>query len=445
MNSEPPPLKQPGWFQRHGCLVVLVFIVTGLVALVLLTAYMVTGTAVPFRTVAQMIEDAFPGVKIKGVSGSIKTGPTVESITWGEDPANRSEIAGLRIKYNGYREIRDKKQLVLTDVGVTKARIDLADFEEFMKEVHAESEKTASSKSSRRSSKSSSSSSSSSPLTEFGLQSFEIKQMLIEDVLITNRKTGLRLSIPKVLWTGFKATPSTIESGDLLVESDRLTMRTTPGQKIPLEGNAATPKRTLAGTVQPLMHPAVLKSISFMVEYAFLPEQKEPWYQLRTADDKVQVEATAGGGHALHVSHLDLGAFLDAAKLYGKDAADFPSDLVLEATQSSEDHVTQIVSGSFRLGATTFQIQPGKLPTGEEEGEPELVATARTGAGEIRWTLPLADWPGQYRPVVTSSPEIPLREILAQIFTGKKYADLTVEEKQSVDARLPAYTPKLPE
>jgi hypothetical protein len=94
---------------------------------------------------------------------------------------------------------------------------------------------------------------------------------------------------------------------------------------------------------------------------------------------------------------------------------------------------------------TTFQIQPGKLPTADDEEEPELTAIAGAGAEEIRWTLPLLDWPEQYRPTVTSATERPLNEILAQIFTGKNYADLTPEEKQSVDQRLPAYTPKLPE
>ena len=444
MNSQPPPLKEPGplSFQRNGCLIVLVLVVAGLVAVVLLTWHMVMGTAMPFQQMAKVIEDAFPGVKINGISGSISTGPSVESITWGDDPAHRSEITGLRIKYSGYRDFLQNKRLILTDVGVRKAHIDLADFEELREEVRAASGKSSSP--SRRSSKSSSSTSSSSPFTDLGLESFEIKQLLIENVLVTNRNSDFRLSIPKVLWTGFKATRTDLDGGVLTVESDRLSVTTLPAQVLPLEGEAAVSKRTLTGTIQALTHPAIRQPIHFNLEYAFLTEKQRLWFRLQAADGKVQAMTTGGGGHTLRLNHLDAGTLLDAAKLYGKDAADFPADLVLEAAELPDDGTMQIASGSFRLGVTTFEIQPRQIAR-DDETETELIAVARTGAEELRWTLPLQDWPEEYRPALSSVPELPLNEILARIFAGKKYADLTPEEKQTIDARLPAYSPKEPQ
>ena len=442
MNSQPPPLKEPGplSFQRNGCLIVLVLVVAGLVAVVLLTWHMVMGTAMPFQQMAKVIEDAFPGMKIRGISGSISTGPSVESITWGDDPAHRSEITGLRIKYSGYRDFLQNKRLILTDVGVRKAHIDLADFEEVRDEVRAASGNSSSP--SRRSSKSSSTSSSS-PLADLGLESFEIKQLLIENVLITNRNSDFRLSIPKVLWTGFKATRTDLDGGVLTVESDRLSVTTLPAQVLPLEGEAAVSKRTLTGTIQPLTHPAIQQPILFNLEYAYLTKKQRLWFRLQAADGKVQAMTTDDGGHTLRLNHLDAGTFLDAAKLYGKDAADFPADLVLEAAELPDDGTVQIASGSFRLGVATFQIQPGKIDK-DNDDDSEIVAVARVGADEIRWHLPLSNWPEEYRPNFSSDPELPPNEILARILAGKQYADLTPEEKQAVDVRVPAYFPKPP-
>lgn len=450
MPYEPPPLKQPGplSFQRYGCLVLLALIATGLVVLGFLTWHMLTGTAMPFRQVARIIEQSFPGVKITGISGNISTGPSVESITWGNDAEHRSEIAGLRIKYNGYRDVRDKKRLILTDVGVRKAHIDLADFEDFMNEVKASSNRNTSSSSNNRQSKpssSSSSGSSQSPLTEFGLDSFEITQLLIEDVLITNRNSDFRLSIPKVTWTGFKATKTDLDGGELSVQSDRLTVATLPSQKLPLEGEATVSKRTLTGTVQPLMHPSIRQALNFNIEYAYVTDKQRLWFQIQAADGKLQAASTDDGGRTLKANHLDPGAFLDAAKLYGKNAADFPSDIVLEATEAPDDATVQIASGSFHLGVATFEIQAATIDKDDEDEPPELVATARIGSDEIRWHLPLDNFPEEYHPTLSSNPGLPPQEILARIFTGKQYADLTPEEKQAIDARVPVYFPKPPQ
>src|SRR5688572_14810303 len=130
MDTQPALQKEPGWIRRHGCLLVLVFLVTGLVAAVLLTWFIVTKTAVPFQAAVKVVEDAYPNVKVKGIGGNITAGPTVESITFGEDPAQRSEVGGLKIKYNSVEDIREHKRFILTEVGVSKARIDLADFPE---------------------------------------------------------------------------------------------------------------------------------------------------------------------------------------------------------------------------------------------------------------------------------------------------------------------------
>jgi hypothetical protein len=148
---------------------------------------------------------------------------------------------------------------------------------------------------------------------------------------------------------------------------------------------------------------------------------------------------TAEGGQALHVRHLDVGAYLDARKLYGEEAADFPSDLMLEGVVAPEGGPLKIVSGSFRLGVQTFKIEPREVDA-NAANKAMLEAVLRTEASEIRWSLPLEDWPVVCRPVFSSKPELPLQEILARVFVGKSYAELDAEEKRAVDRRMPVYS-----
>ncbi len=432
MDSEPPPLHQPGplSLRRYGCLVILIVLVVLAILALLLIRHVFVGTAVPFRIVANLVQKANPNIKIEGISGDLSTGPSVKSITWGDDPANRSEILDLRVKYNGWASAKATKRLVIEDVGVKKAHIDLADFGPVTR--------TTTTSSSPGSRPYSSSRSSSSPVTDLGMDSIEVKQVLIEDVLITNRHSQFRLSIPKMSWTGFKLTKDTVEPGELVVESDRLTLHTVPGRTVPIGPETVTFQKTLNGTVQPLLHPAILQAINFTLDYSFVPEVKAPAFHFSTAEGKVEIDTNADGSRSLHVRNLNPAEFFDARKLYGKEAADFPSDLVIEATAASEDGPLTIVSGSFRLGVTTFQIEPGEIAEADS-GKAALHAVWRTGAGEIRWTLPLKDWPVECRPVFSSQPELEPREILARVFAGKKYEELSVEEKQAVDARIPVY------
>jgi hypothetical protein len=434
MDSNPPPLHQPGplSLRRYGCLVILVLLIVLVIVALLLIRHVFVGTAVPFRILANLVQKANPNIKIEGISGDLSNGPSVKSITWGDDPANRSEILDLRVKYNGWANAKATKRIVIEDVGVKKAHIDLADFGPITRTT------TTTSSSSSGRGPYSSSSSSSSPATDLGMDSIEVKQVLIEDVLITNRHSQFRLSIPKVSWTGFKLTKDTVEPGELVVESDRLTLHTVPGRTVPVGKESVTYQKTLNGTVQPLLHPAILQPINFTLDYSFVPEVKAPAFHFSTAEGKVEIDTNADGSRSLHVRHLNPGEFFDARKLYGKEAADFPSDLVFEATVAQEDGLLTIVSGNFRLGVTTFQIEPGEIAAADS-GKAALRAVSRTGAGEIRWTLPLKDWPVECRPVFSSEPELEPKEILARVFAGKKYEELSVEEKQAVDARIPVY------
>jgi hypothetical protein len=432
MNPAPPPLphsKPPGPFslQRYGCLVILVVVVALIVLAVFALRYAIFETAVPFRTVAALIEKGSPNMKISGVGGDLATGPSVASITWGVDPAHRSEILDLRVKYNGLADARKNRRVVIEDVGVRKAHIDLTDMEGFV---------TASRSGSRpvREPRDSKEGSGFPP----DLDSIEVRRVLIEDVLFTNRKSGFRLSIPKVAWTGFKATPQGVEAGELHVESDRLSLHTGPGRTHALGSESVTFEKSLNGVLQPLLHPAIRQPLAFSVDFTFIPEVRAPAFHFSGLDNRVELATTADGGHGLKVRHLDLPTLLDAKKLYGADAAEFPSDLVLEAVTEPEEGPLRVLGGSFRLGVATFQIVPSEIPRNDQENA-ALQAVLPIDGGEIRWSLPLREFPIHFRPRLTATPELPPTEILARVFTGRSYSKLDADEKRSSDARVPAY------
>ncbi|HEY3898439.1 MAG TPA: hypothetical protein VGM54_07490 [Chthoniobacter sp.] len=424
MNPTTPPAPR----QRHGCLIVLALFTALFIVAVLVVYHLVMRTPMPYRIIASAIEKANPAVKITGITGNLSSGIGIESIAWGDDPQKRSEILGLQIKFAATADRSGKYRLVVHDVGVRKAHVDLADF-------------------GPASGSSSSTSSSPSPTNpQTMLESLDVERVSIEDVLITDRASSFRLSIPKIEWTGFKWTPTSLEPGTLLVESDRLTIHTIPGRTVSLNGRKVTFQKSFTGTALPALHPAVKQAIPFIADVGYPAQGQIRGCHVEIADGKLEWETTEDGGGSLHVRKLDLPSYIDARKLFGEKAADLPSDLVLSAVATSgftDGHGTiNITGGNFRLGAATFQIEP------EEFGAPEqssatLRAVFTSDAGKIEWSLPLANLGHEFQPRF-SSPSLSPEEILAHVFFAKAAQDLSPEEKKEVDSKRSIYFP-LPE
>jgi hypothetical protein len=161
------------------------------------------------------------------------------------------------------------------------------------------------------------------------------------------------------------------------------------------------------------------------------------------ADGKVEWETTEDGGGSLHVRQLDLPTFLDARKLYGENAADLPSSLVLSAVATSgftDGHGTiNITGGSFRLGAATFQIEPVEFDAADQSNV-TLRATFTSDAGKIEWSLPLTNLSHEFHPHVRGT-GLSQEEILARVFFGKPAQELTAEEKKEIESKRSIYFP----
>jgi len=422
MNPTPPPVPKQG----HGCLIFLAVLVALVIVAALVVYHVVARTAFPYRFLASKIEKANPNLKISGITGSLNSGLGIEAITWGDDPQNRSEILDLQIKYTFSGDPGGKARVVVHEVGVRKVHFDLADFGPGTDSTTTTTSPMATGGSSQAL-----------------LSGLEIERVSIEDVLITDHATNLRLSIPKIEWTGFKWTPTSFEPGTLVVESDRLTLHTSAGRTIPVDGLDVTFQKNLTGTVLPALHPAIKQPIPFVADASYRAQGQVRASHGVVAEGKLEWNTTDDGGGSLHVRQLDLPSFIDARKLFGEQAADLPGDLVMSAVATSgftDGHGTMnITGGSFRLGVATFQIEPVEFAAAEQSGT-TLQAVCSTDAGKIVWALPLASLGKEFHPRLRST-GMPPEEILARVFAGKPYADLNDQEKKKIDARRAVYFP----
>lgn len=463
-NTSPESYPQPSFLRRHGCLTFLAVVVLLLVAGVLFARYMIFSTPLPYRIVAALIEKANPNVHISGLTGDIQKGLNVGSITWGQMPGSPSEIRDLRIRYNGYGEAGKTHRIVLNEVAVSRAHIDLADLPTTNSttttttttsggtattttvEGGATSTTTVSSSSSSGTSTTMTSrtrAGSAGPTLPAGVESFEIERVSIEDVLITNRNSPFRLSIPKIAWTGFKVTPTSFEPGLLTVESDRLTLRTEAGRKVSLEDTDVTFQKLLKGVAQPALHPAIKQPIAFAADLTFLPQGDVRPFHILLDDGRLEISGTADGAGSVRARQVDLASYIDPKKVFGDQAADLPSEVVVSAVATAGfadgSGSMKIAGGSFRLGVAKFQIQPLEF-TKADQNAAVLKAVLKTDAGEIVWELPLANFGDDYRPRLTS-PGMPPEEAVSRVFTGRSYQQLSPEERKAVDERVEVYIP----
>lgn len=467
MSSNPSPesYDQPSFLRRYGCLIILVAFVLLIVGGFLTVRYMVVSTPMPYRVLAKMIEQANPNVRIEGISGDLQTGVSVSSITWGTVPGSPSEILDLRIRYNGYGEASRTHRLVIHEAGVRRAHIDLADLPSADAAVTQTTTVTSDSTTSTTTTTGSTTTTTttSSPegpstttttTTSFtmptlpgaplpnGLQGFEIERVSIEDVLITNRNSpDFRVSIPKVEWTGFKATPTSLDPGALTVESDRLVLHTEPGRTVQVDGKSIAFQKLLKGTAQPALHPAIKQPISFTADLSFQPQGDAGPFHFVFADGNLEINGTADGGGSIHARQVDLASFIEPKKIFGGQAADLPSELVLNAVAApgftNGNGTMKIEGGSFRLGVATFQIEPLEF-TKAGQSSAVLQAVFKTDAGNILWQLPLAHFGDEYHPLLMS-PGMTATEILSRVFVGRPYEQLSADEKKAIDARVPVY------
>jgi hypothetical protein len=326
--------------------------------------------------------------------------------------------------------MRKSRQLIFSDVGVSRAHLDVSD-------IHWQSTNTTTSPTVSRPNQAN-------PALPANLSAFRIDRVSFEDVLITNRHTGFHLEIPKIEWTGFKVTDDAVEPGNITVQSDRLDIRTRPGRTVPIAGKPFPFQKTLEISAKPQLHPALRQPLACLVDFSLPPRGEMMSWHIAAADGAIEASGSGGSGQ-ISVRDFDAARLLDSAALFGRAAPDLPTDLTFKLTTTSDPAAWRLAGGQFRLGTAQFEIHPCVSP--RQLAIPAVIrAVAHVGPEEISWLLPVpaADEFPPFQPRFSANPEIPLPAVLALVFFGKPYAELSAAERAAIDAKVPAYTPPVP-
>jgi hypothetical protein len=378
-----------------GCLLNLVIAFVVLVLALAGGGYIaVMHTALPFKVVASLIESGSTNVnlRITGISGSISSGFGVKSIRW-----TGGTIGDVRVKYSGFRDLVSKKELILREVHVGQAHLDITDWKSSPASTNATPSSTSS---------------------ESPLKLFQIDRLTIQDVALTNRLTGFSLAMPALEWTGFKAVKGHVEFGQLKVDSDRLKIATKPAR-------SAEFQKLIEGTLLPKLHPLIRRPISFIADVGYAGSNVI--CRVSAFDGKLDFEIKPDQTSVLRCKGLDLADYFDAP---------LPQDLTAEL--SLENGSVKVRGGTFKLGVRTFEIQ---LQDASETNI--VVAVSRTSGEEIRYELVSSDQPSRIQPRLTAKPPLNPQDTLAKVFYGKLYSELTMGEQADVTRKLLSFTSEL--
>jgi hypothetical protein len=370
-----------------GCLLNLLIAVVVLVLALVGGGYIaVMHTALPFKAVASLLESGSTNVnlRITGISGSISSGFGVKSIRW-----TGGTIGDVRVKYSGFRDLVSKKELILREVHVGQAHLDITDW----KSSPAATNTTPTSTSS-----------------ESPLKLFQIDRLTIQDVALTNRLTGFSLAMPALEWTGFKAAKGHVEFGQLKVDSDRLKIATKPAR-------SAEFQKLIEGTLLPKLHPMIRRPVNFIADVGYAGSNVI--CRVSGFDGKLNFEIKPDQTSVLRCQGLDLADYFDAP---------LPQDLTTEL--SLEKGSVKVRSGTFKLGVCTFVF-----PAQNISGTNLVFAVSRAAGKEIRYELVASDEPSRLQQRLTARPPLSPQDTLAMIFHGQPYAELPPAAQKDVDQK----------
>jgi hypothetical protein len=370
--------------------------------------------------------------KVQGISGTISTGFKIQSIKWGAETNDAGEIGDVRVKYNNFWELLGGRRIVFREVSVGKAHLDVTGLEQLFSESNSVAIKRQNRANANPVWANRTSQRSSTPKPDL----VQIDRIAIEDVFITNRVTGLGLTIPSLQWTGFKSANGKVELGQLEIDSDRLKVTTKEGRTVDVDGRQLPFQKLLEGTVLPAMHKSIRRPISFTVDVA--SDHGKLSYRVMAFDGGLDLYRAPGQDGFLRCKQLDLTSYIDAA---------VPRQLTCSAVWPAEDDSNKsrlkLGAGSFKLGVKTFDIQPVEIErTDDTEGSSQtnrLTALSRSGNEEFTYELLVGDrfWNLQQR--LSVRPLQSPQETLAKVFVGKPYAQLDAAQREEIDRKLPAF------
>jgi hypothetical protein len=391
-RQDPPPKK------GCGCLAnTLIGIAVFLVAVVAALWLVIMHTALPLRSVANLIEEdgAESNLRITGVSGSLASGLTFQKVAWDD-----GEITEMRFRYSGIMDVIRRKQLIIHEMHVGSATLDTT----FLADSNEDAE-TAAADTSAPKGKS----------TEPPLRLLQIDRVSLNKIIIKNPATGDTVNIPTIEWTGFKAEKGApLQLGDLFADSDHLVIKTS-------NPTASAYQKRVEVTLMPKLDAKILQPIR--IDAHLGEKDGKAVFDIKAFDETVTFTTGADGRQHLRAAGANLTAFIDAP---------LPDRLQLDAEVTGP--TLTVRAGSFLLGGKSFEIQPTTVSEDQTEGA-ALLALHREGGTEIRYMIPAGKNPS-FIPALTGTPAMSPEDLMALIFHGREYSALAPADREKLRERM---------
>lgn len=421
--DQPPQLREPFAAaqapRKNNCLFgCLGIFIAAPVLLAIVGYYVVMHTAVPLRLLASTLNHD-KSVKIEGIGGSISKGFTIESIRYTNPAGNRSILEGLALQWGDLIRMNRNQELVIEKIGLRRAHIFVDT-----------SNKTSTTKSSTSGTASSSSSSSMG-----NLNLFEIKNVDVREVVVESTTGDFKFELAQILMKGFRIKGSQLDLATLTVGSNFLDLNLEDARPDTIAGKSVPFTRRIVGVLKPEMHKSLTRKIDFTVELGAVGGQ---------------MVARARGLNGA-VESVNLGP-LGHETITFKDfsPADFLSpefsgplsklSMVIQTPEKAAEagpRDANLESGNFTLGTTVFTMAPQVLnhdPSKPDEPADPIIATSQRDGLEITATLKQSHEPPFYRVGLSSKPPREPRDLIALLWFGRSYGDLTTDQAATVDA-----------
>lgn len=408
-----------------GCLFTIVLLIAGGVGTVY---YLVMHTSLPLAAVQGMLDQG-EGMRVKGLGGTLASGFHVESIEFPGEGGKTSVIEDVRFDYSGPWDLFMNQRLVIQEFSVGKAHL----------YILARSGSETLSPSSRSSGKSKTAKDGNG-----GLKLFRIDRICLKNLLLEDPAAEFRLEIPEASWCGLRVEGDEVDLGTVKIDSDRIDLNSSGTLTSQQGGWKITLPESLEGTLKPLMHKAIRWPIDFVCRFVS-GDAGKLGYHLAALQGTLRIDIDPDGAAKLHAADLDLDAALELAP-YG-----LPKDVNLKAelkpiTDSdgtAEKSRLEIRGGDFTLGVAKFQIEPMTLEAAKDE-RPEIAirSVCRKGDEVIVLDTTLITASGRIVQRLSAEPALPPRDVVAKVFFGKPYGELSAEGQAAIDVKVPIYTPE---
>ncbi len=390
--------------------------------------YAVFHSVLPIRLPLALI----PNLKVSGATGTIASGFAIRSLKWTGSAGQECEIDDVRLKYDGFLDYADRHEIIVNEINLGKVRVIVDSSNWTYTDTRSQS----------YSARNNGSRATPMPIhmnPQDRPRLVRVDRVHFGNVYLKDTNTGFEFSMPDFDYNGFKWENGKFDLGDLHVDSDRLALATKPGRTAQIDGKTVVYNKMIEGTIKPLLGKAIKEPISFVADVGI--NQDKLFFRYSAFEDKVEVIQNADGSGSYRTDDFSPDRYFSAPPY------DLPTHVTVEAkfpekSKQAADKI-QPPKGHFTLGVCDFVIDEAETPvfTQGDKQIYEIKARHKTESGAIVLTLRMTADKMEAQPLFTSDPVMEPTQLLAQVFYGKNYAELSPEEKTGVDSRIAVYFP----